>query len=275
MKIAFCFLTLGDLLQPKIWEEFFNGAAPKKYTVYCHPKEPAQVVSPILRDRIINARVPTLHGHASIVKATLNLFSQAHDADEDNQYFILVSESTIPIVPFDHLYKSLERHAPHSIVTYSVPEPNIEQHRRRFALKQPELFSSPFFHHEQWIILHRRHVSMLLDHPLLEHFANVFAPDEHYFMNALVHLKGATLDQFVNQRTTFTNWREKVIKTYTSRATGQIVARTIHPKTYHQISAADLAEAHNAHCWLFRKVDANCDCSIVWENFSAAVKHQA
>jgi len=40
---------------------------------------------------------------------------------------------------------------------------------------------------------------MLLDHPSLALFSNVFAPDEHYFMNALVHLKGASLDQFVNR----------------------------------------------------------------------------
>lgn len=274
MKIAFCFLTRGDLFQPKIWKGFFNGAALEKYTAYCHPKEPEHVAGPILRDRIIDERVPTQHGDVSLVKATLNLFSKAHDDDEDNQYFVLLSESTIPIVSFEHFYKSIERHGGHSIISYSVPPPNTEHHQRLFAVKQPALFSSAFFHHDQWVILHRRHVSMLLDHPSLALFSNVFAPDEHYFMNALVHLKGASLDQFVNQRSTFVNWRDKAIKTYTNPTTGQVVGRTFHPKTYHQLSAADLAEAHNGHCWFFRKVDAECDCATVWEYFWTIAKHQ-
>jgi hypothetical protein len=275
MKIAFCFLTRGDLFQPKVWESFFSSAPLEKYTIYCHPKEPEHVASPILSGRIINDRVPTRHGDVSIVKATLNLFSTAHNDDEDNQYFVLVSESTIPIVSFDYLYKSVERNGSHSITSYNVPPPNIEHHQRLFTVKQRELFSSAFFSHDQWIILHRQHVSMLLDHPSLALFNNVFAPDEHYFMNALVHLKGASLDQFVNQRATFVNWRDKVIKTYTSPETGQVLGRTVHPKTYHQLSAADIKEARNGDCWFFRKVDAECDCTIVTKHLLRAARYQA
>jgi hypothetical protein len=265
MKIAFCFLTRGDLLQPKLWESFFAGAAPEHCTVYCHPKEPEQVASPILRNRIIDDIVPTQHGHVSIVKATLNMFSQAHDDDEDNQYFVLVSESTIPIVAFERVREGLAGHGPHSTISYSVPPPNTEHHQRKFAIGWHALFSPAFFHHDNWIILHRRHVRILLDHPSLELFGSVFAPDEHYFMNVLVHLKGASLDQFVNRRATFVNWRDKEAKNYLSRETGQVAYRTVHPKTYHRLSAADLAEADDGGCWFLRKVAADCDCTIVSE----------
>ena len=227
------------------------------------------MIGSILRAHIVNDRVPTKHGHISLVQATLNLFSQAHADDEDNQYFVLLSESTIPIVSYRHYYICLERCETRSIVSYQVPPPNSEHYRRLLALKQPALFSSAFFYHEQWIILHRRHVSMLLDQPSLALFSDVFAPDEHYFMNTLVHLKGASLDQFVNQRSTFVNWREREIRTYTSPDNGQIVGRTVHPKTYNQLSIADLEEAHNSNCWFFRKVAAECDCAAAWKYLGA------
>jgi hypothetical protein len=263
MKIAFCFLTRGDLLQPKVWDSFFAGASAEKYTVYCHPKHPEQVSGPILAGRIIDQRVPTRHGHVSIVKASLHLFSQAYDADKDNEYFILLSESTIPIVPFDDLYRAIALHGAHSIISYSVPPADTEHHQRLFTVTQPELFAPAFFYHDQWVALHRRHVAMLLDHPALALFAEVFAPDEHYFMNTLVHLKGASLEQFVNQRTTFVNWRDREVKLHASRETGQVVGQTVHPKTYRQLSDADLAEARSGGCWFFRKVDAACDCADV------------
>jgi hypothetical protein len=264
MKIALCFLTRGDLLQPKVWDVFFSGAAAEKFTLYCHPKFPEQVTGPILRDRVIPDRVPTRHGHVSIVKATLNLFSHAYAADEDNQYFVLLSESTIPIVRFDDLYQSIARQGEHSIISYTVPSPATLHHRRLYRVTQPELFSPAFFYHDQWIILHRRHMAMLLDHPSVELFDNVYAPDEHYFMNTLVHLRGASLDQFVNRRGTYVNWRDKEIK-FHATPTGQIFGNTVHPKTYRQLPEADLAEAENRGCWFFRKVDAACDCSMVSE----------
>jgi hypothetical protein len=272
MKIALCFLTRGDLLQPKVWEGFLAGAARDKYTVYCHPKFSEQVTGPILRDRIISHQVPTQHGHATIVKATLNLFSQAYAEDEDNEYFVLLSESTIPIVPFEHIHQGIESQGAHSIVSYNVPPRDTDHGRRLNAVTQPELFAPAFFHHDQWIILHRRHVAMLLEHPFLELFGNVYAPDEHYFMNTLVHIKGAPLDQFVNQRATFVNWRDKAIK-FHATASGQIFGRTIHPKTYRVLSAADLDEARHAGCWFFRKVDAKCDCGIVLPQIAAAARN--
>ena len=263
MKIAFCFLTWGDLLQPKVWEAFFAGAAREKYSVYCHPKEPEQVTGPILSGRMIDNTVPTRHGHISLVEAALNLFSHAYHDAEDNEYFVLLSESTIPIVSFDEFYKDVERCGPNSVFGYSTPETGSEHHQRLSAVKHATLFSSPFFLHDQWVILHRRHVSMLLNKPGLSLFSEVFAPDEHYCMNALVHLKGASLDQFVNRRGTFVNWRDWVKKSYINRETGEVIAYTAHPKTYCELSAADIAEARALGCWFFRKLDAACDCAVV------------
>src|SRR3972149_5519290 len=51
MKIAFCFLTRADLLQPAVWESFFDRVARETYNVYCHPKEPAGIVRSTFRGR--------------------------------------------------------------------------------------------------------------------------------------------------------------------------------------------------------------------------------
>ncbi len=270
MKIAFCFLTRGDLLQQKIWELFFAGAPRERFTIYCHPKEPERVAGALLSGRVVKDRVPTQHGHVSLVQATLNLFAQAYADDPANEYFVLLSESTIPIVPFAQFYDGLVNCQSRSVVSFQVAAPNSEHHQRLSSVRQPELFSSAFFYHEQWVILHRRHVALLRELPGLALFSKAFAPDEHYFMNTLVHLKGAPLDQFANQRATFVNWREREIRTYTNKHTGAFVGRTVHPKTYRQLSAADLEEARRDGCWFFRKVDADCDCAAVWPRLAAS-----
>ena len=263
MKIAFCFLCIGDVSQPKLWTRFFASAPSERYKVYCHPKELELVSTQFLRGGIINKRVPTRHGDISLVKAALNLFSTAYDDDPDIQYFVLLSESTIPILPFNQIYNIIDQQGARSIINYNVPPTNSEHHNRLLSVKEPALFSTAFFHHDQWIILHRRHVSKLLDHPSLTLFSNVFAPDEHYFMNVLVHVRDTALDEFVKHAATFVNWRDKTVKTYTNPETGQFIGRTVHPKTYYQLSGLDIVQALGAHYWFFRKVDPTCDCTFL------------
>jgi hypothetical protein len=263
MKIAFCFLTRGDLLQPNVWNAFFAAAPPERYSVYCHPKDPAAVVSPLLRDGIIPRCVETRHGHASLVQATVNLFAHACETDADVAYCILLSESTVPIVPFAAIHDALARLQPRSLVPYQVPPPGTEHHGRLAAVRHGERFASAFFQHDQWIVLHRRHVVLLREAPALDLFANMFAPDEHYFMNVLIHMQGAPLGEFVNRRTSFVNWREREVRTYTDRASGRFIGRTVHPKTYRSLPAEEIAAARNQGCWFFRKIDAACDCTAL------------
>lgn len=51
MTIALCFLTIGDLSQPAMWEAFFAKSG--EATVYCHPKKPDEVSTGLLKDGII------------------------------------------------------------------------------------------------------------------------------------------------------------------------------------------------------------------------------
>src|SRR5262249_44466028 len=97
----------------------------------------------------------------------------------------------------------------------------------------------------------------------LSAFEYVFAPDEHYFMNVLVHLKRATLDEFVKRAVTYVNWRERTTKIHKDPISGEFIGVTAHPKTYYHLSELDVGQALNANCWFFRKVDPTCDCAFL------------
>ena len=263
MKIAFCFLTLAEPHHPGVWEAFFADAPSDAFTLYCHPKEPERVTSSLLAGRIIAERVPTRQGDVSIVAATLALYEAAYRDDPDNEYFVLVSESTIPIARFAAIRDELERAAQRSLIPYSVPPPGSEHHQRLNSVANNAIFADAFYFHDQWVVLHRRHVAALLDRSYLPHFAKLFAADEHYIMNVLVHAQRVPLDQVISRRTTYANWKDREVRLYKHSQTGIILGRTDHPKTYGTLAAADLAAAQD--CWFFRKVAASCDCSLALE----------
>jgi Core-2/I-Branching enzyme len=260
MKVAFCFLTQGNLLQPKLWDAFFADVPENRFTIYCHPKHPEQIVDGLLSGRVIDQSVKTHHAHISLVEATLALFRAAYLDDADNEYFVLVSESAIPIVAFDLVYDMLARTGRRSLIPYRLAAQQADHYARLQTVARPMLFASAFYVHDQWIILHRRHVQSIIDQSFLWLFERVFAPNEHYFLNVLFHLKGVALGDIINARTTFVNWREATRDTEIHPATGAPWT-IVRPKTYQLLTPADLAEAQGA--WFFRKITASGDCSLV------------
>lgn len=268
MKIAFCFLTRANLHQPRLWESFFSNSN-GRHTVYCHPKFPGDVTNELLANRIIKNLVPTTYAHVSLVAASISMFSTAYADCDENEYFVLLSESTIPIVPFDLIYQELQQANGRSLIRYYLPEAGTELHERlreRLSMiETPSLFPSPLYAHSQWVILHRSHVVLLRDYPAIEAFMKVNGADEHYFMNTLVHLKNRPLGEFINRTTTFANFREPEVTRHSARNNKQelVSIETYRPKTYSHISPTDLSEAKATGAWFFRKVTEQCDCSIV------------
>ncbi len=268
MKIAFCFLTRANLLQPRLWENFFSKSK-GRHTVYCHPKFPENVTDELLANRIIKNLVPTTYAHVSGVVASISMFLTAYADCDENEYFVLVSESTIPIVPFDSIYQELLQANGRSLIQYYAPEPGTELydrlHERLSMIEPPSLFPSPIYAHSTWIVLHRSHVALLYDYPAIESFMKVNGADEHYFMNTLVHLKHSPVGEFVNKAATFVNFREPEVDRHSARNNKQelVSIETYRPKTYEQISATDLSGAKATGAWFFRKVTEQCDCSIV------------
>jgi Core-2/I-Branching enzyme len=267
MKLAFCFLTRSNLNQTIAWKRFFSSADPAHYKIYSHAKYPMAVSDDILTSNTIIENIPTKPGHVSIVLATAKLFEAALKDDEENTFFILLSESAIPVRPLNSIIEGLTRVGHRSVISFSVPALGSEHQLRLNKVTDPQVFAAQWFHHEQWVVLHRSHVDALLRTPRYAMFERVFAADEHYFMNVLIHVCGVPLEEILNRPTTFNNWREREVVRHAEPQYEMI--QTVHPKTYNSLSAQDIAEAESKGCWFFRKVSASCDCRLILDRITS------
>lgn len=102
-KIAFLFLTIDNINFPEIWKNYFKGNE-DKFTLYCHPKNPENVTVDWMKPHIIDNLVSTGWGY--IVGAYHNLLKSAY-SDKNNYKFITISESCVPLIPFDVFYNEI------------------------------------------------------------------------------------------------------------------------------------------------------------------------
>ncbi|GJP64785.1 hypothetical protein CLOP_g21732 [Closterium sp. NIES-67] len=105
-KIAFLFLTRGPIPFAPLWERFFLGHE-GRYSVYVHASNtsfafPADS-SAVFRDRLIPGG-EVRWGGISMVDAERRLLAAALE-DPSNEHFALLSESCIPLWPFDFVHR--------------------------------------------------------------------------------------------------------------------------------------------------------------------------
>ena len=106
MKIAFCFLTYGDINRPDIWKNFLYNNE-DKYNIYLHPKFSQNVKDPYFKRFIIKNRIDTKKkSDISIVGATLRLFEEAYK-DINNTRFVFLSQACVPLIGFNTFYKEI------------------------------------------------------------------------------------------------------------------------------------------------------------------------
>jgi hypothetical protein len=125
-KIAFLFLTIDNINHPFFWEEYFKNND-DKINIYCHPKNPENVTIPWLKKNIISKLVETDDGY--ITKAYFNLLAAAL-GDKDNIKFITISESCIPLIPFNKLYKNIMEYPQKSYIKFmKIQESDLNEIR--------------------------------------------------------------------------------------------------------------------------------------------------
>jgi hypothetical protein len=186
-KVAFLFLTIGDINYSNLWEKYFRGHE-DKCNIYCHPKNPNNVKS-FFKNKIIKDRVETKWGHISIVEAMTKLLRKAFNDDKKNEYFIFRSESCVPIKSFSKMYDFVTKYKNKSLFALVN---NMGQHQSRFKyLKNNEkvgLTLDKFYKGETWSIISRKHViTILKEFPKMkEVFKDVYVPEEHFNVSIIL-----------------------------------------------------------------------------------------
>jgi len=260
MKIAFLFLTIDDVYFPKIWEYYFKNNN-DKISIYCHPKNPDNVKTPWLKKNIIKNLTKTQWGH--FTNAIINLLKAAL-INKDNQKFIIVSESCLPIKTFKTFYDMLKND--HINMSYIKLRPFENFNFEKYNIPNKNLIK-----HSGWWCLSRHHVKKLVYNKLVHNFQHIIAGDEHIL--SLLHQS----DNIKNMEITYANWTANISKINnlskqlhklyeliesenTSIYDDEIMNLRIkksylakHPKIYDNITEDELNEIENSSTFFYRK----------------------
>ncbi|KAG2691671.1 hypothetical protein I3760_08G018500 [Carya illinoinensis] len=157
-KIAFMFLASGSLPSEEIWDNFFRGHE-GRFSVYVHSSNEKPVhVSPYFEGRDIRSE-KVVWGKISMVDAEKRLLANAL-VDPDNQQFVLLSESCIPLHSFQYVYHYLV----YTNVSFidCILDPGPHGVGRYSECMFPEVKIDDFRKASQWFSLKRQHAVMAI-----------------------------------------------------------------------------------------------------------------
>lgn len=211
-KVAFMFLTPGSLPFEKLWHTFFQGHE-GKFSVYVHAsKEKPIHVSPYFVGRDIHSE-PVTWGRISMVEAERRLLANAL-LDPDNQHFVLLSDSCIPVRRFDFVYNYLLLTSVSFIDSYVDTGPH--GNGRYVERMLPEVEKKDFRKGSQWFSMKRQHALIVMAdslyfnkfkhhcRPNMEGNRNCYS-DEHYLPTFFNMLDPGGI---ANWSVTYVDWSE-------------------------------------------------------------------
>ncbi|KAJ3696265.1 hypothetical protein LUZ60_001642 [Juncus effusus] len=157
-KIAFMFLTPGSLPFERLWEKFFQGHE-DRYTLYVHAsrEKPVHTSSLFIGRDIRSEKV--VWGTISMVNAEKRLLANALQ-DPDNQHFVLLSDSCVPLHNFDYVYSYLTGTNVSFIDSFEDPGPHGSGRYSEHML--PEIEKKDFRKGAQWFTVKRQHALLIL-----------------------------------------------------------------------------------------------------------------
>lgn len=172
MKIAFLFLIISTINHEKIWLDFFNHHQ-DDFSIHIHSKE-AMPASSSFKQFELSTKVPTTWENT--MNAQIELLREALK-DENNQKFIFLSESTIPLQPFEFVYETLMADKKSQFAF----ERNYHPNRVWKSIPTDKSLKNP-----QWVILNRKHAELMVkDTTLINIMTKSPYDNEHYPSNFL------------------------------------------------------------------------------------------
>lgn len=213
-KVAFMFLTAGPLPLEFVWEAFFKDQE-NKYTVYVHASEKETLKSVWKSKVFIGREIPSgkvFWGGIEMIDAERRLLARAL-SDLDNQFFVLLSETCIPLHDFNYIYGSLMNSSYSFVDNFDDPGPHgIGRYMDRML---PEIQRVDWRKGAQWFAVMRKHaVLLVLDQLFYRKFRDFCRPgddnrncypDEHYVQTYLHIMDSSHLS---NWTITYVDWSD-------------------------------------------------------------------
>lgn len=206
-KIALLFLTISSIYHEAYWNDFLRGNE-NRYSIYIHAKESFEDDSSFKKYEIKN-KIETMWTNS--MKAQIELLREALK-DPDNQKFIFLSESTIPLQDFNTVYETVMA-TDKSIFSFCS---NVHQDKTRagtfwgYHNYQPSHILHPIpaslqYKNPQWVILNRKHAQLMVeDTKYIEIISEYICDNEHY-PSTFLAIKGL-LGEVKNLQTTYDDW---------------------------------------------------------------------
>ncbi|GAB2297016.1 hypothetical protein Dimus_031120 [Dionaea muscipula] len=191
-RVAFMFLTKGDLPLAPLWERFFKGHD-GLYTIYVHADPSSDAPEPV-SGVFAGQRIPSKEvewGKFNMIEAELRLLANAL-LDVSNTRFVLLSESCIPLRNFPTIYSYLINSTQSHVEVYDEPT-RVGRGRYKHQIMNPSISLNQWRKGSQWfemdrdlaieIISDRRYFSLFKNNCNVSCYA-----DEHY-LPTLVNIK--------------------------------------------------------------------------------------
>ncbi|KAL8166506.1 hypothetical protein V2J09_008005 [Rumex salicifolius] len=188
-KIAFMFLTKGPLPLAPLWEKFFMGNE-EHYSIYIHSLPSYNEEFPstsVFYKRHIPSQLSEW-GKMSMCDAERRLLANAL-LDISNEWFILLSESCIPLSNFSSVYKYISK-SRYSFMG-AVDDPSVYGRGRYHPSMTPEVNLTEWRKGSQWFEVSRKLAFNIIQdktfYPKFDEFCRPHAcyVDEHYFPTML------------------------------------------------------------------------------------------
>ncbi|CAH9064880.1 unnamed protein product [Cuscuta epithymum] len=205
-KIAFMFLTKGPLPLAPLWEIFFKGNE-GKFSIYIH-SSPSFKANFTAKSVFYKRQIPSQvaeWGKMSICDAERRLLANAL-LDISNEWFVLLSESCIPLHNFTQIYTYIKR-SKHSFMG-SFDDPGPYGRGRYDPNMSPEVNITQWRKGSQWFEVNRNLALYIVEDVIFyPKFMEFCKPacyvDEHYYPTMLT-IKAAS--HLANRSLTLVDW---------------------------------------------------------------------
>jgi len=259
-KIAYLFLIYDEINHEELWHKYFKNIDKSRYSIYIHYKynKPLQYFDSFKLDVIIQ----TEYAELSLVKAQNSLLREALK-NHDNERFVFLSNSCIPLKKFDYIYDNLFE-STQCHFNMARDEHILERGRGKNLLKKFD--NRNVKKASQWCVLTKNIADILAKSDAV--LESLYEPggkdlaDEYFYISYLHYLnKEGDIQESHYEAVnciTFEYWNDKNYKfreAFTSTHPEQWDRRL---KTYYDISQKELLFLLQAPCLFGRKFDINC-----------------